>query len=47
MNEENIVLHGVAVESSLIDSTLLSILRHSLYQQINRATGATGSTILI
>ncbi|MCU7753517.1 hypothetical protein N7988_12715 [Bacillus cereus] len=33
MNEENIVLHGVAVESSLIDSTLLSILRHSLYQQ--------------
>jgi len=33
MNEENIVLHGVAVESILIDSTLLSILRHSLYQQ--------------
>ncbi|MDL2418111.1 hypothetical protein P6F46_14165 [Bacillus shihchuchen] len=33
MDEENIVLHGVAVESSLIDSTLLSILRHSLYQQ--------------
>ncbi|WP_255293734.1 hypothetical protein [Bacillus wiedmannii] len=33
MNEENIVLHGTAVESSLLDSTLLSIFRHSLYQQ--------------
>ncbi|SCC41151.1 MULTISPECIES: hypothetical protein [Bacillus] len=33
MNEENIVLHGTAVKSSLIDSTLLSIFRHSLYQQ--------------
>ncbi|WP_175546546.1 hypothetical protein [Bacillus sp. NH11B] len=33
MNEENIVLHGTAVESSLIGSTLLPIFRHSLYQQ--------------
>ncbi|AKR35427.1 hypothetical protein P9D39_26560 [Heyndrickxia oleronia] len=33
MNEENIVLHGTAIKSSLIDSILLSIFHHSLYQQ--------------
>ncbi|WP_280842166.1 hypothetical protein [Bacillus anthracis] len=33
MNEENIVLNGTAVESSLISSTLLPIFLHSLYQQ--------------
>ncbi|MED1056927.1 hypothetical protein [Bacillus mycoides] len=36
MNEENIVLRGAAVESSLIGSTLPPIFHHSLYQQVQQ-----------